>query len=346
MKPLPTQDLEHVLAHTRSLWDSARGQRIFISGGTGFFGLWLLESLAYCNRKLDLSLSATVLTRDPHAFLNRMPRLASEPSIELLQGDVRSFAFPDQDFDYVLHAAGPANGHAAIGSRGLMEILVHGTENMVELARARNTKSFLNVSSGAVYGGQPENLSHVTEAYLGGPDWLDENGVYGEGKRISEQVCSLFARESTAHVAIARCFTFVGPHLPLNQHFAIGNFIADALAGRNIVLRGDGTPTRSYLYMADLAIWLWTLLLTEEKPSANPLVLNVGSGDAIRILDLAQEVINELSPALKVEIACNETTSEQRRRYVPDVTKAESELGLRPLIGLQDAIRRTAEWYR
>lgn len=338
--------MEHVLSHTQSLWESARGQRIFISGGTGFFGLWLLESLAYCNRELDLHLSATVLTRDPHSFLKRMPQLASEPSIELLQGDVRSFAFPKKDFDYVLHAATPTTQHAAIGSRGLIEILVHGTENMVELARARNTKSFLYISSGAVYGRQPESLSHIPEAYLGGPDWLDASAVYGEGKRISELMCYLFARESTAHVAIARCFTFVGPHLPLDQHFAIGNFIADALAGRSIVLRGDGTPMRSYLYMADLAVWLWTLLLTDRKTSTNPLVLNVGSGDAISILDLARKVINELCPSLRVEVADNVTTSEQRRQYVPDVSKAELELGLRPLIGLQDAIRRTAEWYR
>jgi dTDP-glucose 4,6-dehydratase len=346
MKPLPSEDMQHVLAHTRSLWECVRGKRIFLSGGTGFFGAWILESLLYCNRKLRLGLSATILTRDPNALLKRMPQLASEPSIELLQGDVRSFAFPNQDFDYVLHAAAPTTQHASIGSRGLMQTLVHGTERMIELAKARNAKSFLNVSSGAVYGRQPENLSHIPETYLGGPDWLDANAVYGECKRISEQMCALFAKESTTCIGIARCFTFVGPHLPLDQHFAIGNFIADALAGRNIVLRGDGSPTRSYLYMADLAIWLWTMLLFEENPTTSPLVLNVGSGEAISIRDLAQEVIDQLSPSLKVEFANNTVAGEQRPQYVPDVRKAESELGLRQTVGLRDAIRRTAEWYR
>jgi nucleoside-diphosphate-sugar epimerase len=346
MKPLPSEDLEHILVHTRSLWERVRGKSIFVSGGTGFFGVWLLESLVYCNRKLRLGLSATILTRDREALLKRMPELASEPSIELLQGDVRSFAFPNQDFDYVLHAAAPTTQHASIGSRGLMQTLVHGTERMVELAQARNARSFLNVSSGAVYGRQPENLSHIPETYLGGPDWLDPNAVYGEGKRISEQMCSLLAKESTRRVAIARCFTFIGPHLPLDQHFAIGNFIADALAGRNIVLRGDGTPTRSYLYMADLAIWLWTMLLFEDKPTTSPLVLNVGSGETISIRDLAQEVIDELGPTLKVEFANNATAGEQRLQYVPDVSRAQSELGLGPIVGLRDAIRRTGEWYR
>ena len=332
--------------HTGSLWERVRGKRIFLSGGTGFFGVWLLESLVYCNRKLRLGVSATILTRDPNALLKRMPELASEPWIDLLQGDVRSFAFPNQDFEYVLHAAAPTTQHASIGSRGLMQTLVHGTERMVELAQARNAKSFLNVSSGAVYGRQPENLTHIPETYLGGPDWLDANAVYGEGKRVSEQMGSLLAKESRTRVAIARCFTFIGPHLPLDQHFAIGNFIADALAGRNIVLRGDGSPTRSYLYMADLAIWLWTMLLSEQNPSTNLVVLNVGSGEAISIRDLAQEVIDELSPSLKVEFANNAVAGEQRPQYVPDVRKAESELGLRPTVCLRDAIRRTAEWYR
>ena len=150
----------------------------------------------------------------------------------------------------------------------------------LRLRKARDAKSFLFTSSGAVYGRQPENVSHIPENYVGGPDWLDANAAYAEGKRDSEQMCSLYARESGIDFVLARCFAFVGPHLPLDQHFAIGNFIADALAGRNIAVRGDGTPMRSYLYGADLAIWLWTMLLRDSAAGTNPHVFNVGSGEA------------------------------------------------------------------
>ncbi|MGB7549129.1 MAG: NAD-dependent epimerase/dehydratase family protein [Terracidiphilus sp.] len=346
VKPLATEDLEHILRHTLPLWDEARGRRIFISGGTGFFGAWLLESLAYCNRALNLDLSATVLSRDPGAFGRRMPHLASEPSIRLLQGDVRSFEFPARDFEYVIHAAIPTSADAACQPLDLRSAQIDGMERMLAFAKSRGARRFLFTSSGAVYGRQPQSLSHIPEDYLGGPDRLDPKAAYGEGKRVCEQMCSSSARESDIEFAIARCFAFAGPHLPLDQHFAFGNFIADALAGRNIAIRGDGTPMRSYLYAADLAIWLWTLLLRGPRPGSKLEVFNVGSGEAISIRDLAQAVIEELDPSLRVEIARKPIAGEPLLQYVPDVQRAATYLDLRPIIGLREAIRRTAAWHR
>lgn len=328
------------------LWESVRGKQIFLSGGTGFFGAWLLESLAHCNRRLNLNLTATVLSRAPEAFAQRMPHLASNPAIRLLQGDVCDFIFPSGPFDFILHAAASTSGDAAARPLELLTTIVKGTERMLELAHERGAKRFLFASSGAVYGKQPGDMSHISEGYLGGPDWLDPNSAYAEGKRVSEQMCSLYARQTGLQIAIARCFTFVGPHLPLDWHFAIGNFIGDALAGRNIVLRGDGTPMRSYLYGADLAIWLWTLLFGRSQLQGNPQVFNVGSADAISIRDLACEVVQELNPALKIEIAQKPVAGTPPLRYVPDVGRAEAGLGLRQIVSLRQAIRKTADWYR
>jgi dTDP-glucose 4,6-dehydratase len=264
----------------------------------------------------------------------------------MLQGDVRDFAFPQEEFEYVIHAAAPTSTAAAGQPLELLSTLLDGTKHMLACAKARGAKRFLLTSSGAVYGRQPQSVGHIPEDYLGRPAWLDPNAVYAEGKRVSEQMCSLYARESGIDFSIARCFAFVGPHLPLNQHFAIGNFIADALAGRNIAVRGDGTPMRSYLYGADLAIWLWTMLLRDSLPGSNPHVFNVGSGDAISIRDLAQVVVEELDTSLKVEVAKAPIAAEPRLQYVPDVHSAENSLGLRQTIGLREAIRRTAAWHR
>jgi dTDP-glucose 4,6-dehydratase len=274
-----------------------------------------------------------------------MPHLVEDEMITLLEGDVRDFTFPSGDFEFVIHGATSTSLEAASRPIELMETLVHGTERMLAFAKASRARSFLFLSSGAVYGSQPESLSHIHEDYLGGPAWLDPRSVYGEGKRIAEQLCAITAKECGMQLAIARCFAFVGAHLPLDQHFAIGNFIGDALANRNISIRGDGTPMRSYLYAADLAVWLWTLLLHKSQTNEDPVVVNVGSGDAISIRDLAREVVSELNPSLTVEVARQPTPGARRDQYVPDVRKAQAVLDLRPVIGLKEAIRRTAAWY-
>jgi len=342
VKPLPTEDLEHILRHTGTLWEAARGKRLFISGGTGFFGAWLLESLAFCNHRLRLDLSATVLSRNPEAFLRRMPHLAGDSAVRLLKGDVRDFTSPDERFDYLIHAATPSSGEEA-SHPDLPATMIAGMERMLGLAKAARPQRFLFTSSGAVCGQQPEDMSHIPESYTGIAERLS---AYGEAKRRCEEMCALCARESKTEFAIARCFAFVGPHLPLDQHFAIGNFIADALAGRPIQIAGDGTPTRSYLYAADLAIWLWTLLLQPCGTGPEPLVYNVGSGEALSIRELAHAVVEVLNPSLPIEIAQNAHAGAPRNQYVPDVTKAERELGLRARIELREAIRRTADWYR
>jgi dTDP-glucose 4,6-dehydratase len=306
----------------------------------------LLESLLHANRALALNVSATVLCRDPDAYARRLPHVAADPAITLWRGQVCNFDVPEHEFAYVVHAAAPTGAGASSRPLELLSTLIDGTRQMLTMAAGHGTRRFLYISSGAVYGNQPEHISHLSEDYLGSADWLDPNTTYAEGKRVAEQLCSIYARQTGVEIKIARCFAFVGPHLPLNAHFAIGNFIADALAGREIAVHGDGTPMRSYLYGADLAIWLWTMLLRPNPAGLKLGVWNVGSGDAISIRDLACMVAEELRPGLAVNVGRTPTTDAPLQKYVPNVSKAERELGLRQTIGLREAIRRTADWYR
>jgi nucleoside-diphosphate-sugar epimerase len=338
--------LDHILAHTSPLWHGIRGGRVFLSGATGFFGAWLLESLLHSNRTLGLHLSATVLCRDPEKYALAMPHIAADNAITLWRGDIRSFDVPDHEYNFVVHAAAPTSADAAGRPAELLSTLIDGTRQMLALASSHGTRKFLFVSSGAVYGPQPPDLSHIPETYAGGPDWLDPRAAYAEGKRVAEQMCAIHARQSGIEFKIARCFAFVGSHLPMNGHFAIGNFIADALAGRSIEVRGDGTAVRSYLYAADLAIWLWTILLRGNPAASIPGVWNVGSGKAVTIRDLACTVAEELHPGSAVNIGSAPQPGVPRHQYVPDIGKAEADFGLRQTIGLREAIRRTADWHR
>lgn len=329
-------DLDHVLAHTSGVWEALRGQNIFITGGTGFVGTWLVESFIWANERLKLDARACLLTRDPNAFRAKAPRAANHASIELLKGDARSFSFPDGEFAFVIHAATEQRHHP-----GMFELDIEATKHVLEFARTHGTMRLLFTSSGAVYGKQPSELTHIPEEYPGAPYTVDLNSAYGQAKRASEFLCAMYARQFGFSTVIARLFAFAGPHLPLDLNFAIGNFIRDVLAGGPVRIGGDGTPYRSYLYAADLSIWLWTLLVRGE--SARP--YNVGSGDDLTIAALARAVVENTIPGTRIEIALP-TSGGAPSRYVPSVKRALDEMGLTPLISLDEAIRRMYKWNR
>ncbi len=342
VRPLPPEDLDHVLHHTRELWEEMRGQSIFITGGTGFFGMWLLESFVRANDALSLGARAVVLTRDPHAFAQKAPHLTSRADLEFISGDVRTFAFPAGRFAYVIHAATEASAKLNDEApQEMLDAILGGTRRVLDFAAQCGVKKLLLTSSGAVYGKQPSEITHVSEDYLGAPDPLLTGSAYGEGKRVSEHMCVVHARQYGYEAKIARCFAFVGPHLPLDAHFAAGNFIRDALTGRTIRIGGDGTPLRSYLYAADLAVWLWTLLFSGRPGRA----YNVGSEEAVSISDLACAAAALRTPPLPVEIAHPPTPDVRPARYVCSTVRACVELGLQTRLNLIEALRRTHHWH-
>lgn len=319
-----------------------RHQRIFTTGSTGFFGHWLLESFLAANRAFDLQAQAVVLTRSAQNFRQRCPHLTENSAVELVEGDVRTFAFPAGEFPFVIHAAtdsvAPASPHAA---EDLFSTIVDGTRRCLEFAESHGTGKFLLTSSGAVYGPQPSGMTHMEESYSGAPNPLHPGSEYGEGKRAAEMLCGMAARRTRMECKVARCFAFVGPHLPLDAHFAIGNFIRDAVHGGPILIQGDGTPMRSYLYAADLAIWLWTMLF--RAPSAR--AFNVGSANAHSIRTVAEEVAAVIHPGMEIRAARQPVPGAPLHRYVPDVSAAVRELGLRESISLREAIQRTVAWH-
>ena len=340
--PIARPDLELILEHTAPLWEEVRGSRIFLTGGTGFFGCWLVESFCFVNHLLGLGAEATILTRSPEAFAQKCPHLASDTAVTLQAGDVRSFLFPEGEYRYVIHAATDATAkQAAEAPLEMLSTIIAGTEHTLEFADTHGTGKFLLTSSGAVYGKQPPEMTHVPESYAGAPDPVNPANVYAEGKRTAELLCALYQKRDRLDCKIARCWAFCGPHLPLDQHFAIGNFIGDVLAGGPIQIQGDGTPRRSYLYAADLAVWLWTILL--RAPALVP--FNVGSARDVSILELAQTVAMTLNPQTEIRVARQIVPGAAPLRYVPCVDRARAVLGLRPTIGLEEGIRRTARWY-
>lgn len=333
-------DLDRVFERLATEWPCLAGARVFMTGGTGFVGRWLLEALCDADDRLGLGVDVVILTRDPAAARANAPRLADHRCFTFVSGDVCAFSLPGERFDYVVHAATDASADLnANDPRRMFDTIVVGTRRALDVAAAAGARRFFFLSSGAVYGVQPWETTHVAEDWRGGPDCTEPRNAYGEGKRAAEMLCAIEAKQSGLDVVNARIFALLGPLLSLDIHFAAGNFIRDALARRTIRVEGAGTAVRSYLYAADLAVWLWTMLLRADRGST----YNVGSEEAVSIASLAERTATLLGVA-GFEVMGKPDFGWNPGRYVPSTAKLRGDLGLVAEVCLDEAIRRTAIW--
>ena len=298
-------------------------KRIFITGGTGFFGKSMLD---YRLRHPEWEWGPAewvILSRSPERFAAEHPKLAKQAGVSFVSGDVRDFDSPKAPFDAIIHAA--TSAVTTLSDAEMTSVIVEGVRHVADFAKSVGCKTILFTSSGAVYGSRTEPMRE--------DDVCHPTTAYGKGKLAAERLLV----ESGLDVKIARCFAFVGPYLNRKIHYAIGNFIQNCLDGAPIVINGDGTPLRSYLYADDLVEWLFAILKRGE--TGQP--YNVGSDEGLSILELAECVRSVLGTENEIRVL-GQSTSSRPSVYVPDVSRARDELGLRLTVGLDDAVRASA----
>ena len=344
--PLPEDDLDLVLAQTRPFWQQYDGARVFVTGGTGFIGAWLLEAFQHAQRQLQSSAQLVVLSRDPDRARATAPHLFNDASILLIAGDVCNFTPPGGQFDLCIHAAADVGDRTrAADHAAVFDSSVTGTRKVLDLALTRGTKRFLLTSSGAIYGVQPPTMEKISETYVGAPDPLQVSAAYGNGKRAAEWLCSEAASRTELEVVSARIFALIGPGLPLDGTFAAGNFMRDVLARKPVSVEGNGQPVRSYLYAADACIWLLAMLQSGVSGQA----YNLGSEASLSIAELAWEVVRANGASLDqpgIPTKASTGALVHAPRYVPDTSKARQTLGLQVHTPLDVALQKTLQWNR
>jgi dTDP-glucose 4,6-dehydratase len=311
------------------------GKRIFMTGGTGFIGYWLLMTLAQLNAQ-GAYISVVVLSRNPSRFLQRYPEFNTATWLQFISGDVRDYPIPEGKFDLFIHGAADTSPDAAHHARELFDTIMRGTQRVLDHAVACGTRRVLMISSGAIYGEQPPEVSHIPENAPYACSSTDPVDAYAEGKRAMEMLAVCYGREYGIEPVIARCFAFVGYGLP--PHLAVGQLINSALADGRIVITGDGKTVRSYLYAADLAVWL--LALACKGKSGVP--YNVGSDEAFRLDELAQ-LIDETLDLDNLVAILGRTQSARRIRYIPDVSRIRQDIGVEVWTDMTTGIKRMAD---
>lgn len=327
------QDYQHAADLVGKRWKKLDGANIFFTGGTGFFGAWMLNTFLTAQKIYNFQCHISILSRNPDKFLRQFPTLRNEKNLSFIQGDIRDFSFPQENFSHVIHGAVDVAPSLTGQTIETFDVLYKGTERIIHFCQEKKISSLLFVSSGAVYGKQAafvEEKSPLTHQPV------IPNSLYAEGKRLSEWM--LLNSSLSAQIKIARCFSFAGPHLSLQAPLAISYFLSQALKAQDIQLDSDGSALRSYMYGSDLATWLWTLLLEDCQEK----VFNVGSSDSISVLALAKKIIAISEKNISVHTKSISNSSS----YFPNVEKAEKELNLKITIPLDSAIEKSWRFWK
>ena len=319
-----------------SMDKSLEKQSVLITGATGFVGRNLLESLTKTESYKSGSLKLTCVTRDANKLFSQWPTEKSK--LKVLEWDIRKPLTEQQpEFDYVFHLAGENRTiHDSQQAKVVLDTSILGTQNLLRATATEkiNTPKIIIASSGAVYETSQnrkrdfQEPSEISEKFIEGDD------PYRSGKSRVESICKQFLHESTSQIMIARMFTFVGPHLPLNANFAIGNFFQDCLLNRAITINSDGKSIRSYQFSTDMVNWLVTILINGKNAN----IYNVGSSEQISIVDLANRICKILENKHGVKILGDQSPDPVSSFYVPNIKKAERELGLTNSFSLDESL--------
>ena len=340
---LVRSDAESVLSSRTELLRPLAGSHIFVSGGTGFLGTWLLELIAVLNERHDFRLRVTVFSRKARAFAAGCPHLGSQPWVRFVDGEIRYLAELPRETQYVVHAAALTDRRLfASHPTAVAETNSLGTLRLLQAAcLLEDVRKIVVLSSGLTYGTLPRELATVKEDFMGSVRCDDVNAVYAESKRFAEVLAHCAISESKLPVVMLRPFAFIGPYQSLQLPWAVTDFLRDSLNGSSIRIMGEGNTVRSLMYASDYAYWTLAALARGKARAT----YNVGSPHPIDLLSLARMITQHFSPPPEILTNVGQS-SHETTRLVPCVEKAQRELGVGVTVSLPDAIQKTITWHR
>ena len=335
---LTTPHLQRLLA----AFDQLDGSRILLTGGSGFVGKWMLQTAKIAQENSATKIEIVVPTRQLAADHVQTAIAIGCPNVSWVEGDFLNDHLDLGQIDMIIHTATPAS--AQLNAENPSQMLRINVEAMESVLRyASDNKPLLFTSSGAVYGTQPQSVSHIAEGNVEPNPPSEQLNAYAQGKQIAERMCKEAGSSGQCSPIIARLFAFGGEYLPRDTHFAIGNFIQNALDREPIAIQGDGRARRSYLYGADMATWLWSALAHDSDEKATP--FHIGSEHSVSILELAQTVATVSGELLKyipeITVAKEIDLSESVHQYVSANSDTRKALRVSEWTLLEDIIRRT-----
>ncbi len=305
--------------------------RVVITGGAGFVGSHL------CDRFRAEDVEVICVDNLVTGSMDNLEHLRADPGFSFAEQNVSDGIRIDGPVDAVLHFASPASpiDYLKLPIQTL-KVGALGTHNALGLAKAKGAR-FLLASTSEVYG---DPLVHPQpEDYWGNVNPIGPRGVYDEAKRFAEAITMAYHRTHGLQTRIVRIFNTIGERMRRNDGRAVPAFVTQAMRGEAMTVHGDGSQTRSVGYVGDLVEGVRRLLASDE-----PDPVNIGNPEEISMLELARTIarLMDVEPEIRfVERPVDDPTVRE-----PDITRARTLLAWEPEVPLEDALRRTIDYFR
>ncbi len=344
LRKMIADDCCHVLSEQPGGLESLREGVLLVTGGTGCMGTWLAEMVTCLNDRHRFNLRLLLLSQEASRLTSRAPHLVRRKDIEIIRQDVLDIVELPDDVTWIIHAAADPDSrtHATDPLRTL-RVNIRGTDAMLQAAtRLDNLHKILHVSSGLVYGQQPHDLPAIPEDFIGNLDCAAPSQAYAEAKRAAEMICAAYRTQMRLPIVTVRPFAFLGPYQKPDRVWAANSFLRDSLRGGPIRIQGDGQSVRSYMYPADMALWLLTILAKGAVGAA----YNLGSPHGITLMELARKIVSLSARPVEIVTRTLGSNAPAANRFVPDITLARESLGLDIKTDLDATIRLALHWFR
>ena len=352
------KDLEYINENLQEEFLRVEGKRLLITGGAGFLGYYLVQSILFRNAHVNPSrrIHLTVYDNFVRGLPDWMKELQNDENLTLVRHDITNPLPRDiDDFQYIIHAASIAS---PIFYRKYpietMNANVNGLSILLEYClqqkdKGKPVEAFLFYSSSEVYGDPASENIPTPETYNGNVSCTGPRACYDESKRYGETLCVNFARQHDLPIKITRPFNNYGPGLKITDRRALPDFARDVMNDRDIVIYSDGSPTRTFCYVADAIVGHYKVLLKGRKGEP----YNIGADNpeismaelANKVIKISQDLFSYQGKLVKQQNREKDYLTDNPNRRCPQIGKAKSELGYQPGIPIEEGLKRSLLWY-
>ena len=351
------EDLADIGNRLSAEFDEMAGKKLLIVGGAGFLGYYLVQApLAWNKTGKGAPIDVTVYDNWIRGKPDWIQALEGDEHLKLVTHDI-THPMPEdaEDYDYIIHAASIASPiYYRKYPIETMDANVDGLRHLLNFAMKKQAagtplSGFLFYSTSEIYGDPtPENIP-TPETYRGNVSCTGPRACYDESKRYGETLCVNFARQHGLHITIARPFNNYGPGLKITDRRVLPDFARDVFEGRDIVMLSDGSPTRTFCYIADAIVGYYKVLVKGEPGES----YNIGTdAEEVSMAKLADEVVkiatanwNYTGRVVRKTSSDKEYLTDNPNRRCPVIDKARSQLGYEPKVHFEEGLERALIWY-